>query len=332
MMTPKKLPLQLNVLLFAIYLAGACAEEGDIPASTLNVWSTYKKTQGLVSNEVLSLYQESNGNVWIGTTEGVTKFLDGKFTNYTVTSTQGGLLNNNVNAILSTTFGDIWFGTDGGLSFLKGNQWTNLPRIGGLTYGVWALWQDHNKIVWIGTTNLGLLYYDGKSLYQVFDPACNSCNEVSALFQDSKKNLWVGTGGALKQLPEAKLNSQFKVFTKANGLAGSYITAIAEDAWGSIWVGTYEGKNLTRYTDSKFTQVPFANVFKENWVIGITADHRGSLWITTAVSGLYRYDGAMMRKQLTKIPENYMGPVLHDHSGNIWIGTYGQGLIVYKPS
>jgi ligand-binding sensor domain-containing protein len=319
-----------SYLLLTLLVAG-CADEGDVLPEARDSWTYYKKTQGLVSDEIQSLYEDADGNIWVGTFGGVSRY-DGKtFSNFTVTSTQGGLLSNSVHAILETSFDEVWFGTSKGLAFLADNKWTNLPTISGFTYSVNALWQDENNVVWIGTSNLGLLWFDGKNLFQYFDSNCNACNEITVLFEDSKHNLWIGTTGALKQLPSSNTTASMKVFTRTNGLSGNYITSITEDAWGNIWVGTFDGETISRYANGKFESVSLANSYVQNWVTGMTADGEGNLWIATGIAGIYRYDGAVMRKELTHVPENFLGPMLNDTGGDIWIGTYSKGIIRYTP-
>ena len=51
------------------------------------------------------------GDLWIGTSGGLTRLHDGAFTNYTV---QQGLSNNTVTAIAQDAQGTLWLGTNGG--------------------------------------------------------------------------------------------------------------------------------------------------------------------------------------------------------------------------
>jgi ligand-binding sensor domain-containing protein len=61
---------------------------------------------------VYSLFEDSKGNIWIGTAGGGVSKFDGKsFTNYT---TEHGLSNDIVWSILEDKTGKLWFATQGG--------------------------------------------------------------------------------------------------------------------------------------------------------------------------------------------------------------------------
>lgn len=320
-------------MLLIFVLMVSCAEEGDVKPEEIKEWTSFKKTSGLAGNNVKDFFEDSHGVMWIGTTEGVSAYNGNKFTTYTTGSTQGGLSSNVVYSIIETSAGEFWFGTKNGLSILsKTKTWSNLPTIGGFTYEVYSLWEDKKKIVWIGTDQLGVLYFDGKNLFQIFDSGCGACNTINALYSDKEDNLWIATDGGLKMLPKSDPKNAVKYYTRSNGLSGNVITSLAEDHWGNLWIGTYDGKTLTRYSNGKFTQQAIENLFTDNWITGLAADDEGTLWIGTAIMGLYKFDGAFMRKQVKTIPDSFMGPVTTDKKGNVWIGTYQQGVILHKPT
>ena len=314
-----------------MFVAIACAEEGDVTVDSIKEWTSFKKSNGLAGNTILSFYEDSDGRMWIGTSEGVSVNDKSTFTSYSVSNTQGGLSGNTVYAVTETSEGELWFGTDNGLSFLDKNTWSNLPTISGFAYDVYALLVDQYEIVWIGTDNLGLLYYNGNSLFQIFDQTCNACNTINDLHLDNAGNLWVATGGGLKMFAKSKPDAAVKYYTTANGLAGNVVTTLTDDVWGNVWIGTYDGKTLTRHLDGKFYQQSVEDSFSSNWIVGLTGDRDGRLWIGTALMGVYRFDGATMRRQMETIPDQFIGAMTTDRNGNIWIGTYTQGIVLYKP-
>src|SRR6202021_3697902 len=66
---------------------------------------------GLAANRILSLYEDREGSLWIGTDSGGLNLLrDQKFTTYT---TSDGLSGNLVRCVFERPQGELWIGTDG---------------------------------------------------------------------------------------------------------------------------------------------------------------------------------------------------------------------------
>ena len=74
---------------------------------------SYSVKDGLISNSINSICQDSRGYIWIGTSDGISVFDGRLFTNYT---TNDGLANNYVSDILEDNRypGIMWIATIGG--------------------------------------------------------------------------------------------------------------------------------------------------------------------------------------------------------------------------
>ena len=79
-------------------------------------WRSYTTDIGLIDNNVRTLAQDSQGHIWIGTSNGVSRLTpaDTSWLNFT---TDSGLVNNDVKDIVIDG-NVIWFATSGGLSKL----------------------------------------------------------------------------------------------------------------------------------------------------------------------------------------------------------------------
>ena len=80
----------------------------------LKIEKTLTKTEGLASNTVLTIFEDSHGNMWFGTTDGVTRY-DGE--NFQTFTTEDGLARNTIGVIFEDQRGALWF-ADGMLSSL----------------------------------------------------------------------------------------------------------------------------------------------------------------------------------------------------------------------
>jgi ligand-binding sensor domain-containing protein len=91
----------------------------DLQTQTFtNYRNNTKNNNSLVSNEILGLYADAEGNIWIGTTNGfdAMNIKTGKFTHYRNNSKDGDNRFNIINAIAEDSQGQIWTGTQVGIT------------------------------------------------------------------------------------------------------------------------------------------------------------------------------------------------------------------------
>lgn len=202
-------------------------------------------------NNVKSLCQDGNGNVWIGALDGLARFNKAtKTVNYYKFPVEGAKLSGSlVNYVLVEKEG-IWAGTNGGgLRFvgLDGKYTTFLNSAD--TYSlsdnfVTSLLKDVNGNLWVGTQN-GLNYFNKrtqqfKSYYKNGLKHALSHSTVLCLYRDSYNRLWIGTeGGGLNYFDES--TEKFYAIGKELGLTERVIQAITEDNSRNIWASTDNG-------------------------------------------------------------------------------------------
>jgi len=85
---------------------------------TKSAWNLFNITNGLLDNNVISVYIDKDDNIWMGTVQGLNIYtVDNKWYRYT---DKEGLINNQVNNITSDMDGNVWIGTAGGVEYFKG--------------------------------------------------------------------------------------------------------------------------------------------------------------------------------------------------------------------
>jgi signal transduction histidine kinase len=92
--------------------------------------------------------------------------------------------------------------------------------------------------------------------------------------------LCIATLGGLARFTDGK----FKNYTTADGLSGNVITALQEDADGSIWIGT-QGGGLNRFISGKFSRYQAMGL--PDTIYGILEDAERGLWISSK-TGIFR--------------------------------------------
>lgn len=168
----------------------------------------YTASDGLATNDVFVVFEDSRGNVWISTGSPVTNGL----------------------ALWRRAADRIERFRDGpGLPPLR----TSLPT---------AFAEDRGHCVWIAFNGAGLVRYrDGRfDLFQAGDGVPEGW--IRALLVDRAGRIWIASGGGGIAVVDDPLSDRphFRRLAGA-GLASNSARCLAEDAWGRIYVGTGVG-------------------------------------------------------------------------------------------
>ena len=313
------LPLVLSLIVFG------CVEEGEVSPDSLGQWSFLQKDDGIVSNIITVLFTDSKGNVWIGTSQGLTMYDGASFT--TFTEEKGNLSDNHILAIMEDSDNAILIGTEGGFDYFDGNQWGSLQQFDGIE--IKAFEETSNGDIWVAASDYGLIQLLATGgLKQHVDYICFDCNEINSLFTDSDGLLWVGSEGDLKSY-----DGTFESYTEVDGLASSWVSTIAQDHWGNLWIGGFASRSVTRLNSgSDFEVISLTDTESFHWVRSIVEDYNGKLWLATDGAGLMYFDGAVVRKIFEVFEDEYVTALTVDNKGQLWVGSEGAGIAIYTPN
>jgi ligand-binding sensor domain-containing protein len=304
----------------------SCTDDENSVQEIVSTWKVFDSKDGLVGQQITALFEDGQRNIWIGTSEGLSVYDGLQFTSHTKAD---GLLSDYVMSIAQDKKDRIWVGTGEGLNVRIDGRWLSVEIFEGVPIS--TLIELQSKNVLIGTQCCGVfgLRTDTDSFFYYYNPSdCGECNIVNTLFEDSERRIWIGTDYGLKRVRNQTVTS----FNTSDGLSGNVVTAITEDIWGNIWAGTFDGYTVSKIVQNQVMAVGLANLFDQNWVWDLMVDQAGDLWVSTTANGLYKYDGAYMRREFDQLPDERVGALLADSQGNIWIGTLGQGLARKTPN
>lgn len=277
---------------------------------------TFTTANGLSSNLVLSVFEDREGSVWVGTEAGGLNLLKSK--KFNTLTTKDGLPSDLVKAIYQDPQGGIWIGSNGGgLTLLKNGKLTTWTTRDGLSSDVvLSLAGDTAANIWIGTPDGLNRFKDGK--FETFTFAEGLSNDlVRSVFVDQSGLLWVGTRDGLNSFRD----NQFTTYTTQHGLANNFIGALFEDSKRNLWVGTLGG--LTKIKDGAFQTFTTKDGLSSNTVISLYEDTSGDLWIGTNGGGLNLLRGDKFVSFASKegLAADIIYRILEDKQQNLWCAS-----------
>jgi signal transduction histidine kinase/ligand-binding sensor domain-containing protein len=265
--------------------------------------------------EINALHADREGNLWMGTNNGLTRLKPQAFAAYT---TADGLAHESPWTIFEDSRGDIWIGTSAGVNRWRDGRFELYTKADGMAGdAIVSIAEDTSSgRLWFGSTDGLTSYKDGR--FQAYARREGLLNEnVRGVLVDRRGRLWVGTVGGL-HLFEA---GRFKPYTTAEGLAHNNILFIHEDAHGALWLGTPNG--LNRLRDERFETFTTQHGLASNIVIGAHETADGALWFGTVGGGLARFKDEKFKSITSQagLGDDTITRVLEDGAGNFWMGS-----------
>jgi ligand-binding sensor domain-containing protein/two-component sensor histidine kinase len=235
----------------------------------------FRSEPGLSALAVTSVAQASDGAMWVGTRDdGVRRVWHGE-----VSEPVGvdKLTSAVALSMAPAEGGAVWVGTPDGLNLVSaGGEVRTITSADGLPDDyVRVLAAGPDGTVWVGTGH-GLALVRGGRVDRVWTSADGLAGDVVGTLLVDGSTVWAGTSGGLSRL---KADGMFDSFGKSRGLVGTIVTAMARNRSGTVWVATREG-GLSWFDGQRFLAAnAMVNELVNESVDGMTADAGGSLWL-----------------------------------------------------
>ncbi len=324
----------------------------------------------LSSDEVLSIYEDRSGGMWLGTRAGANRFerIPTPFQHYQHDpKNPESLSDKSVWAIYEDHAGDIWIGTlSGGLDRFERAAGT--PTGVAFTHfrhdaknpnslsdnSVWSIYEDHAGTLWIGTREGGLNQFDrATKTFRHFrrdrqNPQRLSHNWVTSIHESRQRRdgvLWIGTwGGGLNRFDRhTEIFKNYRNDPKnPQSLSSNGVWLIYEDRAGALWLGTEIGLEQFDRAAGTFKHYQHdpnnPQSLSNNSVWSIYESRQGAgrsaeLWIGTS-SGLNRFDRHTETfkhyREKDGLPNDVIYGILGDDRGNLWLST-NKGIAKFNP-
>ncbi len=301
-------------------------------------WHHYSTLDGLSDNFVRDVFEDREGNLWVGTDNGgLLRFKRRNFLNW---GSAQGLPATEVDSVAVADGGRVFIGTRGhGVLSITGSKVIPvvLPReLKSPSDTVLSLLFDRKRRLWFGTLQDGLyLVESGIEERSSPDsrrhsrPVLIERGPIYSLLEDSRGTIWIGTDGSVIGFD----GKEFKKYPIGRTERVERVFCLAEDpSTGTLWAGSATS-GVFRLQGDHFVPEPAAKELANEPIAFLTVDRPGSLWITTEENGIARlWNGHLTRfSEQQGIPPRYLGAILQDGQGNFWLGS-NRGILRISPS
>ena len=197
----------------------------------------YGVSDGLSGNDVASLFEDREGNIWVVTDGGLDMFRDTALISYT---TRQGVSDSEFHSVMALRNGAVLIGTSGALNILRKQDGKTAifdRKVSG--QGVGPMLEDHTGVVWLGVDLTLMLFQNGRfrEIQAPGGQSFASFGGVTGIAEDPGGTIWVLTnqrsqlfsivGDKIKQVsPNYELGQQ------------KYLVA---DPNGGLWLGAPRG-------------------------------------------------------------------------------------------
>ena len=266
------------------------------------------------ANLIRAVFEDSRGNLWIGTNTGGLNRLDRttwEFRHYRHDSTDPRTLSHD---------------------------------------SVYTIQEDNQGYLWVGT-QIGLNRLDPETgIFKHYparpsDPQAPSHDYINTIYRDSDGMLWLGTvGGGLNRLdPELENFRSYRHDPgNENSLSSDHVFAIVEAEDGMLWLGTGEGVDRVDPNSGRVERHRFMPGEAESHgpllVTSLALHPDGEIYLGTWSDGIKRLAPATSTGGASVFHDVDLGSqarrivcLTTDKTGSIWVGTWGAGLDRIRP-
>jgi signal transduction histidine kinase/ligand-binding sensor domain-containing protein/CheY-like chemotaxis protein/AraC-like DNA-binding protein len=309
--------------------------------------------EGLLNSTVTAILKDSEGYMWFGTFNGVTRYDGYSFTNFLHDPKNPNSINNShIRCLLESKDSVLFVATEqDGFSTYNRNtesftryshQKGNSNSLG--HNSVLSMFEDSHGNLWLGTVaGLDKFDYRTKSFKHYFPFGQNFNNRIANIVEDKEGNLWLyghsnslcrfnpvqNTFGFLKFSDNPKTKEEF-----------NYWGVLCYDKRGNLWIGNHlDGLiKLNVKTGAREEYSMRNKKLESDFFTAVKEDSKGDIWVTTDGGGLFNYDHQSNSfkvfqndpDNLSSLGSNAVYCFYESEPGLYWIGTYEAGISVLK--
>lgn len=269
-------------------------------------------SQGAVGNMALSLCEDSERNLWVGSQAGLARLHSTEIATIPLPTAHSS----DYGTLFEDRDGSMWFAYSGLYQYVAGAL--RQVQLAGLqSAGVHTVYRDRAGTLWLGTNGQGI-YRVAQGVphhYTIGNGLVN--NFIRVVVQSADGTVWIATDGGLSRWAADATG----VWHMSNVLVNTTARDLLATASGDLWVATRTGvvhlRGNTQLQDSLTVRL------RDEIVSSLCMDADGTLWLATESDGIFRWKNGRV-DQFTRqqgLPTDRILKVLADRNGNLWMSS-----------
>lgn len=302
----------------------------------------YSGDKHIASNRVRKIIQRKNGEIWIGTAEGISVIDSAGVHNINQHLQFNGLPHISIFDLYVDQHDGVWAGTwSGGLAYYNEYAYKfphiRMTRENEPVYRsiVSSFSEDEEGNIWVGLENANLSKFNPETMSFVSDSNPWPVSRIKCFAIDQEKRSWIGT--FYQGLWSVKDNQ----FQRIGDISGIFSSILAVD--DGVWIGT-RSTGLIFYNTEKDDIIRYNSENNANGTISsngiwkVFQDSRENIWVCSnnGLSVKYKdstgFENFFYHDSINSLSRDLNYTITEDQSGKLWIGTAGAGIDIYDPS
>ncbi len=316
----------------------------------------YEVENGLPSNTVRSLTQDSRGFMWFGTENGLSRFDGYSFKNFRpVPGDTTSLGNSYIYALFEDSQHTLWVGTDDGVYIYNSEReqfsfFSDSTEKGVVIKShINSIQEDCDHNLWFSSLTQGVFFYHREKnmlynyVHDLNDPNSLGSDIILSLYIDRQGVVWASpqrNTGVLYRYVYA-LDKFVPLHLKADNINfddfGVY--AMVEDTDENFWIGTWS-HGLCKMDRNTGQVESFLTPGTHNGISHIheITEYEAGILLIGSDDGLVIFNTHTHESELmtasefksSTLSDKFIYPIFKDCEGGLWVGTY-YGGVNYAP-
>lgn len=285
------------------------------------------KTDGLGSENITSLYEDTEGSLWVGTRDGLSQLTDLKFPIYTA---KEGLCEGSAHSVSPARDGGLWVCSQGLTHITGKNVRAYREELNPINHYLITSYEAQNGELYLADGDKNLAWFSGDKI----TATCSAEAWPRGLVEDAD-GLVTGVGPVLSRVKAGKIypypfsnnkppilfwinnisqakdhsfllsssngvcrvkGGEFTSWTTAEGLSSDKVNWVSEDPEGVLWVGLLTG--IARIKNGIVTNIRQPQGLFDERIYAIVLDDLDYFWISSG-QGIFR----VLRKNLNDLAD-----------------------------
>lgn len=303
-----------RVAALAYFFLAACEATAEY---SIRIWRT---EDGLPQHSGTAVAQAADGNLWVGTFNGLARFNGMEFTRFTVGNTKE-LPTDDINRLYRDRRGVLWIGTYSGLVSHENGHFRHRAeqeRLQRANVRSIAEGSDGEVVV---ATDRGIWRIDGDRVVELMVEAAEWPTERSNAAASTAGEVYISHGSRLFQMGGGEL--------KLLADLGEPVFSLRVGRDGLVWCGLSSGVKWWKPGEGALNPGIDVRQVRSFWEA-----RNGDWWMASTISGLHRWRGKELftLDSSNGLESHQAYDVCEDLDGNIWAAVGRVGLVRVRPA